>query len=56
MTDAEIDNAGDISAMKCAIRDLSHDITTITPNQLNELIDLNDELRSLLLDITRRER
>jgi len=48
-------NAGNISAMRCVIHDLSHDISTITPEQLDELIDLNEELCSLLLDITRRE-
>jgi len=55
MTDIDTTNTGNISAMQCVIRHLSRDISTITPKQLDELIDLNEELCNLLLDITRRE-
>ncbi len=50
MTDAEIDNAGDISAIRCAIRGLSQDVSTITPDQVTELFDLQNELIDLMMD------
>ena len=55
MTDAEQDNAGDISAMRCAIRSLSDGVGTITAEQGEELDEICNELCDLTDDITRRE-
>ena len=50
MTDAEIDNAGDISAIRCAIASLSSDLSSITPDQITELFELQYELIDLMAD------
>ena len=50
MTDTEINNAGDISAIGCALKSLSQDVGTITDDQMTELFDLANELNDLLMD------
>jgi len=52
MTDVELDNAGDISAIRCAIKGLSRDLSTITPEQRADLSDIQYELIDLMSDIT----
>lgn len=50
MTEAEVDNARNIAAIKNAIKGLSRDLDAITPGQVTELFELQYELIDLMSD------